>query len=199
MPGVLRLLGLGLNLRYHCPMSRKKRPWNAGLKMPGLLDEPATVPKVMPERVVVGYSTSDFDGSKKAMSTQQEDQNFARETLDQLERFGRIARVAHQSRGPNYSMGLSHAMDHDLRVVGDCTVTFIDGREGLIYEVRVRQDVPGGHAVTFANLNTQGGRPVSITEIAMDCSTILVHCAAGGYYLYEDPVTLQTDAPSEAP
>jgi hypothetical protein len=37
--------------------SKKRKPWNADLVMPGLLDEPATVVKPSPETVTVGHST----------------------------------------------------------------------------------------------------------------------------------------------
>jgi hypothetical protein len=37
--------------------SKKRKPWNADLVMPGLLDEPATVVKKSPDTVTVGHST----------------------------------------------------------------------------------------------------------------------------------------------
>ncbi len=123
--------------------------------------------------------------------------NIAQDTLEQIERFGRFAHVCHQSRGP-YTLGLAGSIAHDLTVSGDCAVTLADGEDGIVYEIRVMQDGCGGHAVTFPNLNTQGGRPVSITEIAADSTTILVHCAGGGYFLHEATAQLSTGALGEA-
>lgn len=37
--------------------TRKRKPWNAGLKMPGLLDEPPTVVKATPAKVMATPST----------------------------------------------------------------------------------------------------------------------------------------------
>lgn len=38
--------------------ARKKKPWNADLKMPGLLDVPPTAqPKPLPDTVTPGHST----------------------------------------------------------------------------------------------------------------------------------------------
>lgn len=47
--------------------TRKRKPWNAGLKMPGLLGEPES-PKPKPMAITAahaGHSTSSFDLSPK--------------------------------------------------------------------------------------------------------------------------------------
>jgi len=52
-----RLLLVGHPRKLPSTMAARKKPWNADLKMPGLLDEPETVPKVTPARVVATPST----------------------------------------------------------------------------------------------------------------------------------------------